>query len=538
MAATDDEPLTDRPRRVRRDMLDISDDRAGPRDTERGARDPDSDEPQRVTGRDPGPRDGNRGPDREAGSRPARGYDKRRRDEDDERDDDREQPRRREAPRYLGKDDEERRDDDRRRDRDRDADEAGGGGRDRARARGSRRAQDEDDRSGRDESKGDAKPDDPRPKNDGDAKPDRDGQGDAKSDKPDDGKAQEQRSKRRPIVIVIAVAVALLLAAGGLYYYLSTRGKVDTDDAYTDGNVVNIAPQVSGQVLVLEVNDNQFVHKGDVLVRIDPRQFQFSAEQAQGTLEAARAQVANQALGVEIAKKNFPAGLQLAQANLEAAQASLVLAKANYDRQKSLPKQATTQQDVDSTASQFQQAQAQVDQAQARLVQAQPVQQNIGQSQEQGKQYVGQADQAQGQLDQANLNVEWATVRAPQDGWVTRRNVNAGNYVSAGTQIMSLVTTDIWITANYKETELNGMHPGQQVAIKVDAYPDLNLHGHVDSIQHGSGSRFSAFPAENATGNFVKIVQRVPVKIVIDSGLRGDEPLPLGVSVIPTVTLQ
>ena len=164
--------------------------------------------------------------------------------------------------------------------------------------------------------------------------------------------------------------------------------------------------------------------------------------------------------------------------------------------------------------------------------------QNIGQSQQQVSQLEGQAEQAKGQLDQADLNIEWTTVRAPQDGWVTQRNVNAGNYVQAGTQFMSLVTTDVWVTANYKETELDGMRPGQAVSIKVDAYPDLDLRGHVDSIQRGSGSKFSAFPAQNATGNFVKIVQRVPVKILIDSGLKAEEPLPLGVSVDPTVILQ
>ena len=166
------------------------------------------------------------------------------------------------------------------------------------------------------------------------------------------------------------------------------------------------------------------------------------------------------------------------------------------------------------------------------------MQQNIGQSQEQVSQLQGSLEQAKGRLDQANLNIEWTVVRAPQDGWVTRRNVNKGNYVSAGTQIMSLVTTDLWVTANFKETELDGMRAGQQVAVSIDAYPDLQLRGHVDSIQRGSGSRFSAFPAENATGNFIKIVQRVPVKIVIDSGLKPDEPVPLGISVVPTVMLQ
>jgi len=358
------------------------------------------------------------------------------------------------------------------------------------------------------------------------------GQGDDQ----DEGAAR--RSKRRPLVYGIAALVLLLMIGGGLYFWLTTRGKASTDDAYTDGNIVSIAPQVAGQVITLDVTDNQFVHKGDPLFHIDPRQYVYRQEQAQGQLDANTAQIANQKLGVEIAKKNFPAALALAQANLASAKANLALQQANYDRQKSLPKLATTQQDVDTTAANYQQARAQVEQAEARVTQAMPVQQNIGQSQQQVDQLQGQAEQAKGQLDQATLNVEWSVVRAPQDGWVTKRNVNAGDYLSAGQQVMSLVTPDVWITANYKETELDGMHPGQPVTITVDAYPNLDLHGHVDSIQRGSGSKFSAFPAENATGNFIKIVQRVPVKIVIDSGLKTDEPLPLGISVEPTVMLK
>ena len=142
------------------------------------------------------------------------------------------------------------------------------------------------------------------------------------------------------------------------------------------------------------------------------------------------------------------------------------------------------------------------------------------------------------QLAQADLNLSYTRVVAPQDGWVTKRNVELGTYMQPGQQVMALVSPQVWVTANFKETQLNRIRPGQKVAISVDAYPDLDLQGHVDSIQHGSGSKFSAFPAENATGNFVKIVQRVPVKIVIDSGLKPDEPLPLGVSVVPTVTLK
>jgi membrane fusion protein (multidrug efflux system) len=121
---------------------------------------------------------------------------------------------------------------------------------------------------------------------------------------------------------------------------------------------------------------------------------------------------------------------------------------------------------------------------------------------------------------------------------VTRRNIEQGDYVAAGTEIMAIVAPQVWVTANFKENQLNRMYPGQRVAISVDAYPALKLHGHIDSIQLGSGSKFTAFPAENATGNFVKIVQRVPVKIVIDDGMDPNRPLPLGLSVTPTVSLK
>ena len=145
---------------------------------------------------------------------------------------------------------------------------------------------------------------------------------------------------------------------------------------------------------------------------------------------------------------------------------------------------------------------------------------------------------AKAQFDLAALNLDWTNVTAPQDGWVTKRAVEAGNYVTAGQALMSLVTPEIWVTANFKEDQLDRLRPGQKVEMTVDAYPDLKLKGHVDSVQFGSGQRFSVFPAENATGNFVKIVQRVPVKIVIDSGMDPNRPLPLGLSVVPTVSFQ
>lgn len=356
---------------------------------------------------------------------------------------------------------------------------------------------------------------------------------------PDKGTEREEvRRKRRPIVFIIVLVVIALLVAGGVYYWLSTRNIESTDDAYTDGRAIVIAPQVAGVVVSLDVTDNQFVKKGQPLIHIDPRQYQIDREQAEGALATAKAQYSALQYAAQIARKNFPARLEQAQAQLATAKATLAKAQADYDRQKSLPRAATTQQEVDATTAALKQAQAQVLSADAQVTENSPVPQNIGQADAQVGQFKGQVEQAQARLDQANLNLSWVVVRAPQDGWITKRNVETGNYVAVGQQIFSIVTPDVWVTANFKESQLRYMRPGQKVTIEVDAYPDLDLRGHVDSIQLGSGSKFSAFPPENATGNFVKIVQRVPVKIDIDSGLDPDRPLPLGISVEPTVTVR
>jgi membrane fusion protein, multidrug efflux system len=343
--------------------------------------------------------------------------------------------------------------------------------------------------------------------------------------------------KKRSFLLIGFFLVAAVFGAGA-YLYFSTLNIESTDDAYTDGRAVMISPQVSGQVFALDVTDNQFVRRGDPLIHIDPRQYIQDRSSAQGALDLAKAQLAGLTLGAEVARKNFPAQLQQAQAQLVSAQAAAAKAQADYQRQRSLPKQATTQQEVDAATAASRQAQAQVALAEAQVAQAEPVPQRIGQADAEVGQLKGQVEQAQAKLDQANLNLEWTVVRAPQDGWITKRNVEVGNYVTPGQSIFSIVSPEVWVTANFKETQLDRIRPGQPVDIEVDAYPHLKLKGHVDSVQLGSGSKFTAFPPENATGNFIKIVQRVPVKIDIDSGLDPELPLPLGVSVVPTVKLK
>jgi membrane fusion protein, multidrug efflux system len=349
---------------------------------------------------------------------------------------------------------------------------------------------------------------------------------------------RETRKKRRPLVATIGIIVVGLLVISGIVYWLETRNEESTDDAYTDGRAINIASQVAGEVISLDVNDNQFVKKGQVLIHIDPRQYIHDRDQAEGALATAKSQYEGQQLGAEIARKNFPAQLEQAKAQLATAQANLTKAQADYDRQKSLSKPATSQQEVDAATAALKQAQAQVMLAEAQVEQNSPVPQRIGETDTQVGQLKGQVEQAQAKLDQANLNLSWTEVRAPQDGWITKRNVEVGNYITVGQQIFSIVSPEVWVTANFKEGQLAYMRPGQKVRIEVDAYPSLDLRGHVDSIQLGSGSKFTAFPPENATGNFVKVVQRVPVKIIIDSGLDPNIPLPLGISVDPTVTVK
>ena len=364
-------------------------------------------------------------------------------------------------------------------------------------------------------------------------------QGDDKADEKKQAAEQEKaRKKSGPWVKIIGAVVVLAAIAGGVYYYLATKDQESTDDAYTDGRSLTISPKIAGYVVELLVDDNQRVKAGDVLARIDPRDYIVARDQARANLLQSQSQERAAQLNTEIARKNFPARLLQAQGQLQQAQGQLYQAQAEYKRQHGVAKEATTQQNVDNSTAQLTLAQGQVAAAQAAVQQAEPVQQNIDTSVEQVSQIGAQGKTAQSQLDQAELNLSYTIIKAPQDGWITKRNIEVGNYLQVGASIFSIVTPQVWVTANFKESQLDRMRVGQKVTFEVDAYPHLKLEGHVDSIQLGSGSRFTAFPPENATGNFVKIVQRVPVKLIIDRGMDPASPLPLGISVVPTVILK
>jgi membrane fusion protein (multidrug efflux system) len=350
-------------------------------------------------------------------------------------------------------------------------------------------------------------------------------------------RGDDQKPKRRwPLYILAAVVVLAII--GGVVYWFLTRNLVSTDDAYTDGNAIAFAAKVSGYVTQLNIDDNTFVHTGDVLLKIDPRDYTTARDQARASLSLARAQLASALVDLDIARVRVPANLEQAKAQLEQAKANQSQAERDYRRQRAVDPRATTQTNVDQATAQMQSTNAAVSSADAQVQIASLVKQNIQAAEDTVSQREAQVAQAEANLAQAEVNLSYTTLIAPANGTITRRNVDLGTFVQGGQQLFYIVRPEVWVTANFKETQLADMQPGQSVSMTVDAYPNLSLHGHVDSLQEGSGARFSAFPAENATGNFVKIVRRVPVKIIIDSGLDNRHGLPLGISVQPTVTVR
>jgi membrane fusion protein (multidrug efflux system) len=348
--------------------------------------------------------------------------------------------------------------------------------------------------------------------------------------------ATAKKPNRTPLIILAVVVV--VLAVVGIWYAFSTRNLVTTDDAQVDGNAVALQAKVSGYVSELDITDNQRVKAGQLLFRIDPRDYIAARDQASAAVAEAVAQEENAAASLETTRVSAPAKLIQAEAQTRSAAASRDLAVADLGRQTSVDRRSTTQQNIDQATQNLHSANATLANNQAQVAIARLVPQSIAQAKAQLDQAKAQVAQAKAQLATAELNLGYTEIRAPQDGWVTQRNIQLGSYVVAGQSAFSLVAPTFWVTANFKENQLGRMRIGQKVEIKIDAYHHMKLEGHVDSFQMGTGSRFSAFPAENATGNFIKIVQRVPVKIVIDRGLDPRFPLPLGLSVDPTVDLK
>ena len=364
------------------------------------------------------------------------------------------------------------------------------------------------------------------------SKPDdeRSGQEDRAS-RPEDDRDPVRDRRRRNLGFVIGGIVALVLVAGGAMYWLHARHYESTDDAFIDGNTTQMAPQVAGRVTTLQFTDNQHVEAGQKLVLIDPRDFQARLDQAKAQLANAGAQLAQANAQVVVRQ----ADLDQAQANVRVAQAEQVQAQKDYGRYTSINPHAITQLQIDSSTASLRSANAKLDGvnqavggAHAQLLTAQA----------QVLAATASEQQARANVDAAALQLSYCTITAPISGRITHRTVNVGDYVNPGQAMFAIVQDGLWVTANFKETELDLMRPGQPVELEIDAFPDASFHGHVDSFQAGTGSAFSVLPAENATGNYVKVVQRVPVKILFDGDGPNQRRLAPGMSVVPTVTVR
>jgi membrane fusion protein, multidrug efflux system len=391
----------------------------------------------------------------------------------------------------------------------------------------------------------------------------------------------------------IAALIVIPAVIGGAIWYWIAGGRESTDDAQVDAHVTPIAARVGGTILRVPVADNQQINAGDVLVEIDPRDYRVALEKARAELADAEANalaaqsnvpitstattsnVATARGGVEQAQGGVSgaereldaarARLTTAQARLREAEANATKAARDVERLRGLlAKDEVSQQQFDSAVgaseaqkaaadsarSQIAEAEAGIRVAESKLVQARAGEQQAHaelQTAQTGPEQVTATKaraaaaeahvlQAKAELAQAELNLEYTTVKAPAKGIVSRKSVEVGQIVQPGQPLMAIIPLDtIWVTANFKETQLSNLRPGQKAVVTVDAYGGRKFAGHVESIAAATGARFSLLPPENATGNYVKVVQRVPVKIALEGGQDAEHLLRPGMSVVPTV---
>jgi len=339
--------------------------------------------------------------------------------------------------------------------------------------------------------------------------------------KPASGGAKKRPSllrgirQRRGLAVLIVLASAVAIVAIVLWW-LHARNYESTDDAFIDTRSVQISAQVAAAVVDVPVTDNQEVEAGTELVRLDDRDYIAQRDGAKANVDNLIAQIAAQQAKIDQADK------QVAQA-----QATLTFAEQEADRYERLAKQGS------GTVEQAQQYHSNLLQSQAALAAAQA---NAVATDKQLSVLKAQLESARAQLEQAQTNLSRTIITAPVAGRVTQLTAAKGAYAAVGQALMEFVPREVWVTANFKETQLDLMRPGQPVSMEIDAYPDRTFKGHIASVQAGSGTAFSLLPAQNATGNYVKIVQRVPVKIVFDK--PPDVLLGPGMSVVPTVKVR
>jgi len=345
---------------------------------------------------------------------------------------------------------------------------------------------------------------------------------------------------------LFGIGLVLILAVGGLYFFAQTASYESTDDAFVDGHITNVAPKIAGRIDKVFIDDNQLLKKGDPVVEIDPRDYHAQLKQKQAALDSTKAQAVAAQAGVEqqIARvKSLQATLDQDKADQRSSEAQADQTADDLRRQQDLYNHRVVSiQDLIRSQDSNRSAQANVDSAKMKVLSAE-AQIAAGQAEVRTfaalLQYVlAQQQENEANVETAQLNDSYTKVFAPESGRVTRKSVEPGDYVQVGQNLLALIPSNIWVTANFKENQLRLMRAGQPVEIEVDALGGKKFKGHIDSIQMGSGAAFSLLPPENASGNYVKVVQRVPVKIRFDSVPDVGLPLGPGESVVPTVKVQ
>ncbi len=355
---------------------------------------------------------------------------------------------------------------------------------------------------------------------------------------------QEKLTKTRIIVGTAVFVVVAVIAIAYYVHYHSTH--ISTDDAFVEGNIHTIASKVSGTVKALHIKDNQYVEKDQLLLEIDPVDYDVRVREAASAYEAEKARVLETLSRIETAKRQMQqivASIAAARAGRDLAEAGLRQARMDMKRADTLlRKEAVSQERYDKTKTALDVSDAQLRAAMERIREleaAQEVQRSVIRQAEAGLDtQKAMAETRKATMDSVLLAKGYTKIPAPVSGYVTKRNVEVGNQIAQGQPLLAVVPLEgVWIIANYKETEVEKIRPGQKVTIKADTYPEKTFTGVVDSVMAGTGASFSLFPPENATGNYVKVVQRIPVKIIPDKSKDNEQVLRVGMSVVPTISV-
>jgi len=336
-------------------------------------------------------------------------------------------------------------------------------------------------------------------------------------------------NKRVVLPIVGAVAV-LAVAAGAIQWMTVWRWQENTDDAYLASDITTISAKVSGHVVSVEVQDNQPVHKGDVLARIDDRDYKAKVDQARALVAAREATLAN--LEARLASQR--SSINAAEAQIGSASAEVTRSQADLERSRALVRESyVSRQLLDTNKADALKANAQM---KAVSASAEATRRQLAVLETERQMDLAQVDEARAELAATELDLEHTVVVAPADGVVGNRSVQLGLYVRTGSPLLSLVPLDqVWVVANFKETQIGKMQPGQAAEIEVDSFAGQKLTGHVDSFSPASGAKFALLPPDNATGNFTKVVQRIPVKVLVDAANPLAGKLRPGMSAVVTV---